>query len=269
MSEEEKKAFGLLLVVSDRRLRNELDALFKHEYRILFAENGLEGMALLKREPIEMIIASVEIPLMDGYKLCEELKSNIFTAHTPIVLLTTRNSVRSSLNCLEAGADDYVIWPSDGRLLQLKMRNMIHSRRLVHRLLKPNGSTGLGVFHWSDEVLISRVTSCIEQNLSNSSYTAHDLGRDLGLSRMQLYRKLKQATGQSANEFIRSVRLRHAALMIRDQRHTIAEVTYGVGFTDLTYFRNCFKKMFGVNPSEYHQQTSQCLTFGHYQSRLA
>ncbi|RED95306.1 response regulator transcription factor [Marinoscillum furvescens] len=252
---EKKLNKRLLLAVSDDSLALSLVDLFDEEYELICVSNGQEAMERLKTEAVSLIIASVSVPLMDGYMLCKALKANLFTAHVPVVLLTTRNTVQSGLDCLEAGADDYICWPSDERLLQLKIRNMVHSRRWVAELMNPGPEEG-GMLHYSNEVLIKRATNDVEENLSNCGYTASDLGRALGLSRMQLYRKLKSATGQSANEFIRSIRMRRAALLLYQQQLTIAEITYKVGFSDLSYFRKCFKATFGVNPSEYVQRES-------------
>ena len=107
-----------------------------------------------------------------------------------------------------------------------------------------------------DQDLLIKSLDCIERNMSNPELNVELLGREVGLSRMQLYRKLKALTGYSANEFIRTIRLKRAAQLIKQKQHTIAEVTYEVGFNDLQYFRDCFKKQFGVNPSEYSKNQS-------------
>ena len=107
----------------------------------------------------------------------------------------------------------------------------------------------------ADETFVKQALESIELNISNSNYTVEDLGKDVAMSRTQLYRKLKAITGQSANEFIRTIRLKRAAQLLEQQQLTVAEVTYEVGFTDLQHFRECFKKLFGVTPSEYAQRT--------------
>ncbi|HAA21913.1 MAG TPA: hybrid sensor histidine kinase/response regulator, partial [Cytophagales bacterium] len=156
---------------------------------------------------------------------------------------------------LETGADDYVTKPFNPKVLALKVRNLLQSREALCRtfadretlVVEPKQITLTSM----DEVFMEKALQSVEENMDNASFTVQDMTKDVGMSRMQLYRKLKALTGQTANDFIRTLRLKRAAQLIEQDELTIAEVTYRVGFNDLKYFRNCFKKQFGVNPSEY------------------
>jgi AraC-like DNA-binding protein len=133
-------------------------------------------------------------------------------------------------------------------------------RELMRKMFRDNGVLTIEpkrvTLTSADETFVQQALESIEKNMSNPDYAVDDLGRDVGMSRTQLYRKLKALTGQSANEFIRVIRLKRAAQLLEQNQLTIAEVTYEVGFTDLKYFRECFKKLFGVTPSEFVQRTS-------------
>jgi AraC-like DNA-binding protein len=172
-----------------------------------------------------------------------------------VILLTARTSLIFNVEGLEHGADDYITKPFNADVLKLKVKNIIASRNSLQQYFSESKDLVIAPKRISqtssDQIFIEQAINSVEQNMSNSEYSVDDFGKDLGMSRMQLYRKLKAMTGQSANEFIRLVRLKRAAQLIELSEFTIAEVTYKVGFSDLQYFRSCFKKAFGVNPSNY------------------
>jgi len=195
---------------------------------------------------------------MDGISMTKQLKSNAKTSHIPVILLTARTSLIFKVEGLETGADDYVNKPFNPKVLQLKVRNLIRTRELMRSMFRGNEVLAIEpkrvTLTSADEHFVQKILESIEGNMSNAGYSVEELGLDVGMSRMQLYRKLKALTGQSANEFIRTIRLRRAAQLLEQNQLTIAEITYEVGFNDLQYFRECFKKLFGVTPSEYTQK---------------
>ncbi len=170
-------------------------------------------------------------------------------------MLTARTSLIFKIEGLENGADDYITKPFNIKELSLKVRNLINSRELLKKAFSDNEVLQIEpkkvTLSSTDETFVKEALESVEKNMSNSEFSVEDLCKDVGMSRMQLYRKLKAITGQSANEFIRTIRLKRAAQLIVQNQLSIAEVTYEVGFTDLQYFRNCFKKQFNINPSEY------------------
>jgi YesN/AraC family two-component response regulator len=195
------------------------------------------------------------MPVMDGISLCRELKSSEKTSHIPVVLLTARTSLIFKVEGLETGADDYVIKPFSAKVLRLKIKNILRTRDALRRQftsqelleIEPSKVT----LNSTDEAFLHRVIASVEKNMSNAEYSVESMVQGVGMSRMQLYRKLKAVSGQSANEFIRTLRLKRAAQLLVQKQLTIAEVTYAVGFNDLQYFRESFKKYFGMTPSEY------------------
>ena len=248
----------LLVVEDNAEVRAYIKSIFLGRFVILEAEDGKEGFALASEEIPDVIISDVMMPVMDGISMTKQLKSDGKTSHIPVILLTARTSLIFKVEGLETGADDYVNKPFNPRILQLKVRNLIHIRELMRKAFRDNDGLSIEpkrvTFTSADEGFVQKILESIENNMNNADYSVEELGLDVAMSRMQLYRKLKALTGQSANEFIRTIRLKRAAQLLEQNQMTIAEITYEVGFNDLQYFRECFKKLFGMTPSEYTQK---------------
>lgn len=260
--EEENKKLPLVLVVEDNAdIRTYIKGILEPEYRVIQAEDGSEGIEVAKERIPDLIITDIMMPIKDGYDLCREIKGEIKTSHIPVILLTAKASNDSALDGFEIGADYYITKPFNPKLLSLRVRNALNTRDQIREQLLNKNTFNIEPKNIKiasrDEEFISKAVTIIEENMSNSEFYVDDLGKELGMSRMQLYRKLKGLIGQSANEFIRTIRLKRAAQLIRQNELNISEITYQVGFNDLQYFRDCFKKQFGVNPSEYGQVVSE------------
>ncbi|HEX6893428.1 MAG TPA: ATP-binding protein, partial [Chryseolinea sp.] len=248
----------LMIVEDNNDVRAYIKSIFLNDYVVLEAEDGKEGLSLALEEIPDVIISDVMMPMMDGISMTRQLKSDPKTSHIPIILLTARTSLIFKVEGLETGADDYVNKPFNPKVLQLKVRNLIKARELMRKAFRDSETLSIEprrvTLTSTDEEFVQKVLTSIEDNMSNADYSVEELGLDVAMSRMQLYRKLKALTGQSANEFIRTIRLKRAAQLLEQNQLTIAEITYEVGFNDLQYFRECFKKLFGVTPSEYSQK---------------
>lgn len=245
----------ILVVEDDPDLRAYITEHLETNHRILEASNGQEAFELAVKHQPEMILSDVKMPVMGGVALCKKIKRDERVSHIPVVLLTGQVDVENEIKGLEHGADYYFAKPFNSKLLQLRINNIIQSRAALKShfsstqklYLEPSQVT----LNSRDEVFLKEALSTVEEHISNPDFTVIEFGKELGLSRMKLYRKLKSITGQSANEFIRTIRLKRAAQLIEQDQMTIAEITYEVGFNDLQYFRECFKKHFGVTPSKY------------------
>ena len=248
----------LLIVEDNPEVRAYIKSVFQGNFIVLEAEEGNEGFALAMEEIPDAIISDIMMPVMDGISMTRKLKSNVRTSHIPVILLTARTSLIFKVEGLETGADDYVSKPFNPKVLQLKVRNLIRTREQMSTLFRDKEVLTIEpkrvTLTSADETFVQKILESIEGNMNNADYSVEELGSDVGMSRMQLYRKLKAMTGQSANEFIRTIRLKRAAQLMEQNQLTIAEITYEVGFNDLQYFRECFKKYFGVTPSEYAQK---------------
>jgi signal transduction histidine kinase/ligand-binding sensor domain-containing protein/DNA-binding response OmpR family regulator len=249
----------ILVVEDNEEVRGYIKQIFI-KYLVLESANGKDGLEVAMEENPDIIISDVMMPLMDGIAFCKALKSNLATSHIPVILLTARTSLTFEVEGLETGADDYISKPFSPKVLQLKVRNLLQSRtafknmfldqKILH--IEPKRVT----LNSTDEKFIHQILESVEKNIGNADYSVETLNGEMGMSRTLLYKKLKSLTGQSPNEFIRTMRLKRAAQLLEQNELTIAEVTYEVGFNDLAYFRECFKKLFGVTPSEYGQRKS-------------
>lgn len=253
---EDQEKLPLILVIEDNNdIRGYIKQILEPDYRVIEADNGMDGSELALERIPDLIISDIMMPGLDGFEVCKKVKEDMKTSHIPVILLTAKASNDSAVEGFEKGADYYITKPFNPKLLALRVRNVLN----IHDHIKNNllNKKTLNIEPTNvkiasrDEDFIKRAVKIVEDNMSNSEFYVDDLGRELGLSRMQLYRKLKGLIGQSANEFVRSIRLKRAAQLIRQNQLTISEITYQVGFNDLQYFRDCFKKQFGVNPSEY------------------
>ncbi|MCG8322796.1 MAG: ATP-binding protein [Cytophagales bacterium] len=249
----------ILLIIEDNNdVRSYINSIFEADYKLYEAKDGPEGYELAQKIIPDLIISDVMMPKMDGINLCHKLKSEVKTSHIPIILLTARTSLIFKLEGLETGADDYITKPFNASIIKVRAKNLITSRKILREHFM-NGD-GMKIepssvsFTSKDELFLKNAIKIVEDNMSDTSFTVEYLGKELGMSRMQLYRKLKSLTGFSANEFIRLLRLKRAAQLLKHNQMTISEITYEVGFTDLQYFRSCFKRQYGVNPSEYNEE---------------
>lgn len=254
--EDQMSKLPIILLVEDNpEIRTYIKQTLESEYSIIEAENGKIGHELALERIPDLIISDIMMPEMDGYELCQAVKKDLKTSHIPVILLTAKASNDSAIVGFETGADYFITKPFNPRLLSLRIRNVLNIRDQIRDNLLNRQTLNIEPKNVKiasrDEEFISKAVAIVEQNMSNSEFYVDDLGRELGLSRMQLYRKLKGLIGQSANEFVRSIRLKRAAQLIKQNQMTISEITYEVGFNDLQYFRDCFKKQFGMNPSDY------------------
>ena len=227
-------------------------------YRIIEAANGIQAFQLAKRNIPDIIITDWMMPKMTGYELIKRLRENELTSHIFIILLTVKSSEESKIEGLGVGADYYITKPFNPKILDLRIQNILQKRNTFRKQIIKTMSSNEEAFSDlkispRDQEFLDKVISIIDKNISNSKFQIDDICKVIGYSKSQLYRKMKGLVGQSTNEFIRSIRLKRAALLLSNEDFTIAEVTYKVGFNDLQYFRKCFKAQYNTTPSEYAQ----------------
>ncbi len=244
----------ILLVADDNaEIRNYVSSIFESTYQIKTASNGKEGLDLALEEIPDIIISDVMMPGLDGFEFTKKLKENEITSHIPIVLLTARSGDKDKLEGVHSGADSYVIKPFNAQLLKATVANLIENRRKLQSrfaqevLLHPKDIA----ISSADELFLERLQKVMDQYLTNPDFSAEQFSKEMGVSRMQLHRKLKAITGQSTSEFLRSQRLKLAVTLLKENKATISEIGYTVGFNDPSYFTKCFKQEFGTSPSDY------------------
>lgn len=199
----------------------------------------------------DLIISDVMMPIMDGFEFCERIKSDIKTSHIPILMVTAKGMQIDKLKGIDSGADVYLNKPFNMKVLKSHLKQLITSRQIlfdkyfngVHNSIIAENSTSL------DKEFMNTVLTYINDNISDEKLNVEHLANQLFLSRSKLYRKIKALTGDTANEFIRKVRLEKAKQIIEQSDLTISEVCYKVGFSSPSYFTKCFKDYFGVLPT--------------------
>ncbi|WP_181308574.1 response regulator [Rufibacter sp. XAAS-G3-1] len=243
-----------VLVVEDTfDIRDFLVDLLEPLYHVLEASDGLEGWEIAIEKLPDLILSDVTMPEMDGIELTQKLKADERTSHLPIILLTARGTVNHQVEGLEKGADEYIAKPFNVQLLLLKIKNLLTlSEKLKDRYsrfvtLQPQFQK----IENPDDRFLHNLMAILETNLSNPDFSVIELGNQIGMSRPVLFRKTKMLTGMSVLDLIRSVRLKKAVMLLRQNKMTVAEVAYEVGYNDPKYFSKLFRNQFGDSPSDY------------------
>ena len=250
-----RKIEKTVLVVEDNEdfshfLSQELGRIYN---KVLTAKDGIEGAMMAEAENPDIIVSDVMMPRMNGTDMCRRIKENIETSHIPIILLTAWSTDEGRAAGYKAGADAYIAKPFDMEVLLARISNLLEKqekrqRDFSHSIsLDPKTVTDSS----PDEDFLKEVIACIEKNIDNSEYTIDSLSTDIVMSRMSLYRKMKSLTGQTPADFIRMVRLKTAAKLLKEEKCTVSEACYRTGFASPQNFAKHFKEMFGVLPSQY------------------
>jgi hypothetical protein len=249
----DKKRGTILIVEDNNEIRHYLSSGLAELFNTLEAGNGEEALEKLKENEVDIIVTDVMMPVMDGIKLCKNVKQNIRTCHIPVIILSAKSETKDQMEGLQMGADDYIPKPFSLAILTTKIQNMMRTRRrMLERYSKslevePEKIT----FNAMDEALLKRAVAIVEKNMDNIEFSTDEFAREMNMSRSNLHLKLKAITGESTIDFIRKIRFNEAAKLLKDGRYTIAEVSTMVGFNTPSYFATSFKKYFGCLPTEY------------------
>jgi DNA-binding response OmpR family regulator/two-component sensor histidine kinase len=249
----------ILLVEDNDDLRRYICFNMDHRYSIIEAENGKEAFNLATEKSPELIISDVMMPVMDGFELCARIKADERTSHIPVILLTARAGQEDKIEGLETEADDYMTKPFDIRELKVRVKNLIEQRRKLREkfIADTNFAIENMAFTSVDKNFINRLTNIISDHISDSDFHVETMSSEIGLSRTHLYRKIIGLTGQSPGTFLRTIRLKQGALLLKRRTGNISEIAYQVGFKNPANFSACFRRQFGISPSEYSKQSSK------------
>lgn len=244
----------MVLVVEDNhKVRSFIIGELSPYYKILEAENGREGLFLALKKIPDLVISDVMMPEMDGIELCQKLKNDEKTSHIPIILLTAKTQEENILKGLEVGADDYMLKPFGIKQLLVRIEKLIELRRNLR--IRYSGKTSISpndiAITSTDEKFLAKLQSIVDEDLGDSNFTVDEFCKKLGMSRMQLHRKLTALTGLSTSAFIRDQRLRMAVQRLEKSGESISEIAYAVGFSSPSYFIKCFKETYQMTPNEY------------------
>ena len=252
---------GLLLIVDDNDdIRTYLRTILEKRYQLIEAANGQAGLEMACKEVPDLIISDVMMPVMNGLEFCQRVKSDVATSHVPVILLTARALSQHQVEGYESGADAYITKPFQPEVLMARVDNLLRQRQKLRELwsgtthqevpTKPESIEGSNTLNVREEAFIQRFRDVVTKQMSNSDLSVEDIGSELNLSRVQLYRKIKALTGQSPVELTRHIRLKRGRDLLETTDMTISEIAYKVGFTAPSYFTKCFKDEFGILPGE-------------------
>jgi signal transduction histidine kinase/DNA-binding response OmpR family regulator len=246
---EHSQRFKVLVVDDNDDIRTYVSQLLEPFYDVLTAANGKEAFDLARREVPDLVLTDVMMPVMDGMELCRKIKNDMATSHIPVLLLTAKALDQQRAEAYNCGADAFITKPFDGEVLLARVKNLIDNR-LKLRDRFGNTDTPNDSALTTDQRFEERFRQALQQNLGNSELNVEQIGEMMGLSRVQLYRKVKAMTGQSPVEILREARLKRAERMLATTDLTVAEIAYEVGFSSPSYFNKCYKDYFGHSPKE-------------------
>ncbi len=254
-TETVKKKHSVLVIEDNEELLQLMTRLLKREYNVFTAENGKEGIIVLENEDIDLIVSDVMMPEMDGIEFCKYVKGNLEISHIPVILLTAKNKEEDRAEAYEVGADAFISKPFNLPVLYARIRNLLkYKEGVVHDFkrqlvfeLKDLNYTSL------DEDFLQRAIDCVNGHLDDGEFDQAQFAEEMKTSKSTLYKKLKSLTGLNTSAFIRNARLKSACRIMEEKGSNIriSELAYAVGFNDPKYFSSCFKKEFGMLPSEY------------------
>ncbi|WP_321978783.1 substrate-binding domain-containing protein [Prevotella sp.] len=250
----------LVLIIDDNNgMRAYLRSILKDKYNVSEAADGKQGLEKACREVPKLVICDVMMPVMDGLEFTRQLKQNMATSHIPVILLTARSLSEQREEGYGTGADSYLTKPFSGSVLLARVDNLLRSRTMLRSLFSGDKKEEAAEEQLGsrDQTFINRLRDSIRQNMGDSDFTVERLGEEVGLSRVQLYRKVKALTGQTPVDLLKKARLERARLLVEKTDKSISEIAYEVGFTAPSYFNKCFKDEFGVSPGALREQGSQ------------
>ena len=257
LNQEDADELPNILIVEDNDdMRRYLRTLLAHRFYVLEACDGQSGLQLARESVPDLIVSDVMMPVMDGLQLCKHLKDDFITSHIPIILLTARSEERQQMEGYESGADAYLTKPFSADLLVSRIYNLLATRRQLRHLFDTSKQDKMSEdvkLTTQDKLFMDQLKEAIGINMSNPNLKMDELGEQLGISRVQLYRKVKTLTGLSPVELLRQMRLQKGKLLLNTTTKTVAEIAYEVGFNSSSYFANCFKKQFGKLPMEFRE----------------
>jgi YesN/AraC family two-component response regulator len=254
MESADEHRHRLLIVEDNPEMLGYLKRLFDKDFAVYTATNGKEALSKLPYVQPLIVLSDVMMPEMRGDDLCVSIKSNIDTSHIAVVLVSALSDQQSIINGLSVKADAYVTKPFDTKVLQLTIQNLVESRLQLRQQLATLDTTNSRIMDTATDLdlrLMDEMKRIIEDNLADSDFTVDTLAYELRVSRTSLYNKVKGLTGNTPSDLIRTYRIGKAKILLRDHHHSVTDVAELVGFTDQKHFREVFKKVVGVTPSEY------------------
>jgi len=257
-SDEIDGEIPVVMVVEDNvELRDFIVQCLTGSFSVLEAKDGYEGFEIAQEHSPNLIVSDVRMPRMDGVEMCKKIKTDMTLSHIPVILLTAKAAVEDQLEGIESGADIYLTKPFNPDVLEARIKQLINQRKKLAEYFKNDLSNIVDNVSINpyDQKFLNEIIEIIESEISNIELNVQFICEKIGFNHQQLYRKIKAITGQSVNEFIRTIRLKHSAKLLKSTNLTVSEVMYDSGFSNRSYFSKCFKTQFDLSPKEYRQNS--------------
>ncbi len=256
ISDEEKPT--LLIIDDNNDIRQYERTLLQNQYFVIEASDGKEGLEKAVNEVPDLVVCDIMMPIMDGLQFCHELKTNTATCHIPVIMLTAKNLEEQRVEGYENGADSYITKPFHGKVLKARIENLLKQRQRLSEALRKDGACetldtseeSIQQLADPDKRFVKQLHDIIRDHIGESDFGVEEVAAEIGLSRVQLYRKVKAMTGSTVVDLMRKARLARARHMLTTTHASISEVAYAVGFSSPGYFSRCFKEEFGEQPGE-------------------
>ncbi len=262
-TEQDEDAPTVLIVDDNADIRTYLRSILQGQYRLLEAEDGQRGLELAREQVPDLIVSDVMMPVMNGLEFCQQVKRDGISSHIPVILLTARALEKHQIEGYESGADAYITKPFSPELLLARIDNLLQSRHQLKDLwgmkpatesvaeaATPTEAIVVAATTPIEDAFISQFKKIVEERLSDSNLSVEDLAADMGLSRVQLYRKVKALTGSTPIDLLRKARLAQARRLLQESTLSVSEIAYQVGFASPSYFTKCYKDEFGIVPGD-------------------
>ena len=247
----------ILVVEDDEEIRKYVCSELRPEFNSKECKNGIEAYRMILSKKPELEISDVMMPEMDGFSLCRKIRQNTNINSTPIILLTAKTTVEDNIEGLERGADAYITKPFNISLLKKTVENLINSREQLRNIYTGTQEQKDKIIKIEakspDDKLMERIMKVINSNIGNPDLNVEMITKEVGISRVHLYRKMKELTNQSMHDFIKNIRLKQAAELLSEKRYSVSEVAEMTGFMRISNFSTLFKSMYGMSPLTYRE----------------
>ncbi|MXN90771.1 response regulator [Flavobacterium sp. Sd200] len=244
----------VVIVEDNKELRTHLKNELAGQFKVKEASNGLLGLEMIKKYYPDIVISDVMMPQMDGFEMCRQLKNTLEVSHIPVILLTARSLEEDRIEGYDTGADEYLPKPFNINVLKARINNLLEARkRSRERFVNLGGvmpATKVST-NTVDEIFLDKATKVVLDNITNVDFSLEDVIGEMGMGRSQFYRKINAMTGQNPSNFIRTIKLKHAAELLLTKQHSVKEITHMCGFNSSAYFTKTFKELFGKTPTQY------------------
>jgi signal transduction histidine kinase/DNA-binding response OmpR family regulator len=252
-SNQTTQNYTILIVEDNEEMRLILKDLFSKTYHVLLANDGKEGLDMVRSSGPDIVLSDVMMPVMSGTDLCKAIKDDLTICHIPVVLLTAMGSTEHELNGLRCGADDYIAKPFEPRLLLARCNNLINTRQMLRKsAMETKSDISLLATNPLDKTFLQTCNTFIEENIDNNDFSVDTLAQRMNMGRTTFFNKFKALTGVTPNDYVLSYRLHLSAILLKQNTDLqVADIAYQFGFNSPNYFSQCFKKKYGVTPTEF------------------